>query len=124
MSEHVWQDFNILMMSIVAVSPIAFPERHPNRRNNPQHHCPVSNGLVAMSQCHTQSGGSWSGPFGLLTFDSVTRADDQDETTLVTSSVANALADDTQFHEAPQLEGCDLANFDELFMLSEPAISM
>lgn len=78
--------------------------------------------LDNMSQCNTQSGSSWSGPFGLLTFDSVATSDHQDETTLVTPTIANALSDDTQVHEEPQLEDCDL--FDELFMLSEPVISM
>lgn len=80
--------------------------------------------LDNMSQCHIQSGSSWCGPFGLLTFDSVVTADDRDQTTLVAPGIAKALTDDTQAHEALQLEDYDLANFDEILILSEPVTPM
>jgi arginine metabolism regulation protein II len=78
--------------------------------------------LDTMSQCQTQSGSTWSGPFGLLTFDSVATADDDGETRLAASRVAMALTDVSQVHQARPLEDCGSFDFDDLFMLSEHII--
>jgi hypothetical protein len=77
-----------------------------------------------MSQCHTQSDCTRSGPFGLLTFSCNATVDEHDETELVASEVENVATDDSQFHQPSQTEPCDPFEYDDLFMLSDQVVPL